>query len=160
MRGILWGGLAAGVLDITGAIVTNGWRGVPPVRVLQSVASGLLGPRSFEGGAATAALGLALHFAIALAACAVFYAASRRLGFLTRRPWLWGPLYGIAVYFFMSLVVVPLSAAPFQIRMDPRGLATGLIVHMLCVGLPIALAVSAFSRGVGPGASLGVNRAA
>ncbi len=144
MRGILWGGLIAGTLDITGAIVTNGWRGVTPIQVLHSVASGLLGPRAFQGGTATAALGLGLHFAIAFAACAVYYAASRRLDVLVRRPILCGLLYGVAVYFFMSLVVVPLSAAPFRIRMEPPNLATGLIVHMLCVGLPIALAIRRF----------------
>jgi len=38
---------------------------VPAQRILQSVAAGLLGDASFEGGAATAALGLALHFLIA-----------------------------------------------------------------------------------------------
>lgn len=147
MRGILVGGLIAGALDITAAIVTNGWRGVPPVRVLQSVASGLLGSPAFQGGNATAALGLLLHFLIALAAAAVYVAASRRLPALVRWPLLWGPLYGVAVYFFMSLVVVPLSAAPFRIRLDPPDLATGLIVHMLCVGLPIALAARRFRTG-------------
>ncbi|MBA3759414.1 MAG: hypothetical protein H0X07_02700 [Gemmatimonadales bacterium] len=36
------------------------------IRIFQSVAAGLLGQASFEGGAATAALGLALHYLIAL----------------------------------------------------------------------------------------------
>ena len=35
-------------------------------RIFQSVASGLLGPASFSGGWATAALGLALHVCVAL----------------------------------------------------------------------------------------------
>jgi len=42
----------------------------------------------------------------------------------------------------MHLVVVPLSAAPFRI---PLGVA-GLLVHLLLVGLPIALVVQRRGR--------------
>lgn len=137
-RAIFWAGLIAGTLDITAACVTNyARRGTSPVRTLQSVASGLLGPGSFEGGGGTAALGLLLHFVIAFTAATVFYLASRKIRFLVEQPFLAGPLYGIAVYFFMNLVVVPLSAAPFPI---PNNL-TGLLIHVFCIGLPIALAV-------------------
>ena len=145
-RAVLWGGLAAGALDLTAALVTNGLRGVTPVRVLRSIASGVLGAESYRGGARTAALGVALHFLIAFGAAAVYYAASRRLHFLVRRPVVSGLLYGVAVYLFMNLVVLPLSAIPFKVSYAPGVLATGLVVHMLCVGLPIALAVRRFSK--------------
>lgn len=75
---ILVGGSIAGALDITYAIVFSGIRGVPAIRLLQSVASGLLGSAAFEGGVPAAALGLFLHFIIAFSAAAVFYVASRR----------------------------------------------------------------------------------
>jgi hypothetical protein len=53
---IFWGGLACGVLDITQACVAWGIQNhLPPLRIFQSVASGLLGPKSFQGGAKTAA---------------------------------------------------------------------------------------------------------
>ncbi|MEO7167842.1 MAG: hypothetical protein ABI787_09650, partial [Spartobacteria bacterium] len=64
-RAILIGGAIAGILDITYAIGFSAWRGVAPLRLLQSVASGLLGAPAFEGGLPTAALGLFLHFCIA-----------------------------------------------------------------------------------------------
>jgi len=41
--GVFWGGLACGVLDITSALVGYGLRGVPPMRIFQSVAAGALG---------------------------------------------------------------------------------------------------------------------
>lgn len=145
-RAILWGGLAAGVLDLSAALVTNGLRGVTPVRLLHAIASGVLGADSYRGGARTAALGVALHFLIAFGAAAVYYAASRRLRFLVRRPVVGGLLYGVAVYLFMNLVVLPLSAIPFKVSYAPAVLATGLVVHMLCVGLPIAFAVRRFSK--------------
>jgi hypothetical protein len=70
-----WGGWIAGILDITTAFI----RGRRPVRLLQGIASGLLGPQAFQGGWGTAVLGLALHFFIAFSAAAVYYAASRKL---------------------------------------------------------------------------------
>jgi len=45
-RAILWGGLIAGTLDILAAFINSGLRGVSPTRVLQSIASGLLGADS------------------------------------------------------------------------------------------------------------------
>ena len=150
-RAVLWAGLAAGVLDLAAALVTNGLRGLAPVRVLQSISSGLLGAESYGGGAWTAALGVLLHFVIAFGAAAVFYAASRRLKFLVRRPFVAGPLYGVAVYLFMNFVVLPLSAFPHKVSLAPDRLATGLAVHVLCVGLPIALVVRAATRDAAEG---------
>ncbi len=137
---IFAGGSIAGAIDITYAIVFSGSRGVPAVRVLQSVASGLLGSAAYRGGDRTAALGLSLHFLIAFTAAAIFYAASRRLRFLTAQAVVSGILYGIAIYAFMNLVVIPLSAFPQKVRFPPLVLATGLFVHMIGIGLPIALA--------------------
>jgi hypothetical protein len=56
-----------------------------------------------------------------------------------------GVLYGVAVYFFMNLIVVPFSAAakrPFSLRM----MLIGVVIHIFCVGLPISLSVRRFSR--------------
>ena len=138
-RAILLGGLSAGVLDFTGACVSSAPRGVTPLRVAQSVASGVLGRAAFNGGYKTGALGVALHFFIALGAATVFCVASTRLSWLAKHPWLSGVLYGITVYWFMQLIVLPLSAIAFKRSFSWPFVATGLIVHVLCVGLPIAL---------------------
>ena len=71
-------GLIAGTMDITAAFLTWYSRGIMPVRILQGIASALIGPKSFSMGMETAALGLALHFLIAFTAASVFYAASRK----------------------------------------------------------------------------------
>ena len=57
-------------------------------------------------------LGGALHFLIAISAAAIYYAASRRIAFLTKRPIVAGLLYGPLVYAFMNGVVLPLSMIP------------------------------------------------
>ncbi len=148
-KAILLSGLSAGVLDLTAALVNSGFRGVKPIRVLQFIASGLLGRDSFNGGVATAALGVGLHFLIAFVAAAVYYGASRKLDFLVRHAIVAGLLYGVAVYLVMNLIVAPLSAVnrmPFSLT----SLITGLMIHMLFVGLPISLAVRRYSKLRGP----------
>ena len=147
IKAIFWGGLIAGVLDITAACVTAWLRAtVTPVRVLQSVASGLLGQETYSGGAKTAALGLAFHFVIATTWAAVFYLASRKLRFLLEHPVVWGLAYGVVVYAFMNFVVLPLSQFPQRAAPTLAGRSIGLLVIMFCIGLPIALIARRFSR--------------
>ncbi len=95
---ILIAGLIAGVLDLAAAVITTILRDRPPIRMLQSIASGVLGLDSYNGGVKTATLGVALHFVIATGAAAVFYATSRKFTFLVRQPIISGLIYGIAVY--------------------------------------------------------------
>jgi uncharacterized membrane protein YagU involved in acid resistance len=136
-------GLLAGVLDITAAFVTWAPQGVPPVRILQGIASGLLGLQAFKEGIQTDVLGGALHFLIAFSAAAVFYAASRKIEFMMRRPILSGALYGVCVYLVMYWIVMPLS------RFHPAQTITrsiiAIVTHMICVGLPISLMVRRYS---------------
>jgi hypothetical protein len=144
LRAILLGGLLSGALDITAAFVIYGGMGLPPMRLLQGIASGLLGPRAFSGGIPTALLGFFFEFLIATGAAAVYVLASRTLGFLTRGPWLAGPLYGIAVYWFMQLAVLPLSRYAHH-RFSLEITLIGIAIHMVCVGLPIALTARRFA---------------
>lgn len=144
---IFWGGLIAGTLDISGACIVSWLRAsVPPERVLQSVASGLLGAAAYTGGAKTAALGLAIHFFIATIWTIVFYLASRKLRFLIAQPIVWGLVYGVVVYAFMNFVVLPLSQFPQRGTPTLTGRLIGLVIIMFCIGLPIALIVRRFSR--------------
>lgn len=144
---IFWGWLACGILDISQAMIAFHLQAkMSPARVLQSVASGLLGKASYQGGTRTAVLGAFLHFFIAFSWAAIFYIASRRLGFLTQSPVIAGLLYGEFVWLVMTCVVLPLSAIH---RWPPvwnaASIITGPIGHTVLVGLPIALAVKRFS---------------
>jgi uncharacterized membrane protein YagU involved in acid resistance len=137
-KAVLWGGLVAGILDAIDGVVAFGFTGMNPIQVLQYIASGALGPASFQYGLASAALGTALHFLIAFVAAVVFVLASQKIPSLTQKPVLWGLLFGVAVYFFMNYLVLPLSAVP----KGPFSLGlflNGVIGHALFVGLPIAL---------------------
>jgi uncharacterized membrane protein YagU involved in acid resistance len=142
-RAIFWAGLLCGMLDIGFVILYYHEAG--PRRILQSVAAGLLGrDAATAGGWPTALLGLFLHFVISYGAAAVYYAASRRPAFLTRHALVSGVLYGAAVWLFMQLVVLRLSAVPPRSFPPPAWLPV-FIAHLTCVGPPIALAVARFA---------------
>jgi len=138
LRALLLAGLVAGALDISAAILVNLLRDIPPVRILQSVASGLLGREAYAGGAMTATLGLALHFAMMFVIAGVYLGVSRPLSAALRHPFVAGPVYGIAVYVVMTFIVLPLSAFPHPMRTEISAHLIGLAVHVTCVGLPIA----------------------
>jgi hypothetical protein len=143
VRAILAGGLIVALLDGLYPVILYGLRGVPPGRVFQGIAAGLLGREAFRGGMATAALGLGLHVFIALVVVATYFAMSVRLRALRTRPLLLGPVYGVAVYVFMNLVVIPLSAAGGARPAWPMVLG-GLAIHMVGVGLPAAWVAAAY----------------
>jgi len=134
------GGLIAGVVDLTQACILFGWD------IPLAIAAGLLGRQAFHGGAGTYILGVFLHFFIAFSAAAVYYGASRRLGFLTEHPLVCGLFFGGAVQEVMNLVVLPLSALHARGPYKLHDLILGLVVHMVVIGLPISFSVRRFAR--------------
>ena len=144
---VLAGGLVAGTLDIVYACVFWAIKAdVPARRILQSVAAGLLGKASFEGGAATAALGLGLHDFIACSMAVAYYLVARRWTALRERPVPFGAAYGLLLYAIMNYVVVPLSAAGSGGAKDPLWVGLSVAVHIFLIGVPIALFVQAALR--------------
>ena len=147
-RAIVLGTLVVGVLDALDAVVFFGlWAGVHadsdlPGHRRRAARSGA----RVQGGLGTAVLGACLHFFIAFVIVTIYYAASRRARILTDRPVIFGLLYGVAVYFVMSRIVVPLSAAGGGGTPPLPVLVNGLLIHALGVGLPSAL----FARAARP----------
>lgn len=136
VRAILLAALVAGTLDIGAAILTNPQ--VPARVVLQSVAGGWLGNEAYQGGWPTAWLGLASHFAVMLGIAAVFVLAAARLPALRRLWFPAGVAFGVAVWLAMTFVVVPLSASTLAPPDSLMAALKPIVIHILCVGLPIA----------------------
>jgi hypothetical protein len=134
------GGLIAGSIDLLQACVLFGWD------IPLAIAGGLLGKQAFQGGAATYALGVFLHFFIALSAASIYYGASRKLVFLREYPLICGLFFGAAVNEVMNLVVLPLSALHARGPYRLHDLILGLVVHMIVIGLPISYSVRRFAR--------------
>jgi hypothetical protein len=141
LQAILWAGLACAILDGVATSVQFGLIGTKPLRVWQGVASGLLGKRAFRHGWVSGSFGLLLHFAIAFTAATVFVEMWQQIPFFARAYWISGRVYGVAVFLVMNLVVVPFSARPKR-PVSSEAMIVQLIIHVLFVGLPIALATN------------------
>lgn len=143
---IVFGGLTAGVLDILDAFVMTWLNGGTPTRVLHAIASGVLGRAAYDGGAPAAALGLTLHFVIALGAAATFLLATRAIPALLRHPVLVGLAFGVGVWGFMYFVVLPATfGRPYVTPALPQFI-NQLGIHAIGVGLPIAWFASRSAR--------------
>jgi hypothetical protein len=147
---VILGGLLAGLLDILDAFIVTRLNGGTPTRVLQFIASGVIGNGAFQGGLPAAALGLALHFFIALSAAAAYYAIVRQWSAAVRHPWIAGPVFGVALYFVMNLVVLPLAGFRGGLPSSEAALINGLGIHAFGVGLPIAWFASWSARRAAP----------
>ena len=148
-QAILTAWLLCGVLDITAACL-QAWiqAGRAPADVLRGVASALWGAAAMKGVPAMAAIGLAMHFTVALTATLIFYALSRRLPILRTAPlWIVGPLYGVVVFCAMNYGTLPALSwlRSLYLGTPPRWPGSmgwpQLLIHMVCVGAPIAWGV-------------------
>jgi len=133
---IVIGGLVVGTLDAVFATTFWGLRDVPAIRIFHSIAAGLLGKASFEGGIATAWLGAGLHYFIATMMVLAYYLVAKRYRVLSQWPIAYGLAYGLFLYVFMQYVVVPLSAA-MQGKLHLDWVASSIVMHavlgVICV---------------------------
>ena len=146
---IVTGWLLCGVLDITAACL-QAWIqfGRLPGDVLRGVASALWGRAAVEAGAGMAAIGLAMHFTVALTATLVFYLATRLIGVLRGAPlWIVGPLYGVVVFCAMNYGTLPALSwlRSLYLHTPPRWPGSmswpQLFIHVVCAGPPIVWGV-------------------
>jgi hypothetical protein len=148
-QAVLLGWLLCGVLDIAAAF-GQAWlqAGRGPTVVLKGVASALLGRAALDGGAEMAAIGLLMHFGVALGWTLVFLWLSGRSGFFRTPPlWIAGPLYGAFVFCAMNYAVLPATSWVRSLYLDTPARWPGsmgwplLAVHLVCVGTPIVWAL-------------------
>lgn len=135
--------LVAGTLDIASAIVLTLLHGKSVTGMLQGVASGPFGAWPHASGWLGAATGLAVHFAIMMVMAAAFVVASRGLPRLYEQRLVYGIGYGVLLYLIMYWIVLPLR---FPGSGGASGGLTGILVplaiHILLVGIPIALIIA------------------
>jgi hypothetical protein len=156
LKPILYAGAIAGVLDITAACIqTHIQFGMTPLRLLRGVAGGLLGRGAYEGGFPVAALGLTMHFTMALTVATVFYLLIRRFPLPQKLVGVVavGLFYGAAVFAVNNFATAPFLSWVRSLYLQtpilfkpPMGWSQ-LVIHLFCVGLPIALVMRRYANG-------------
>ncbi|HEV7165556.1 MAG TPA: hypothetical protein VGO35_09230 [Gammaproteobacteria bacterium] len=146
---ILLGGLIGGTIDIGSASLISGFN---PIVIMHAIASGLIGKASFSGGAATAVLGLVLQWAMAILIAAIYMGVTAKLPAMRKRWQTTGVIAGVIIYFVMTYLVVPLSAAPFRPEFSIQGFVAsfklaGFLENLLAMIL-FGLIIGFFARKV------------
>lgn len=141
-------GLIAGTLDISENIIFNAFRHITPRMIFQFIASGLVGMKSSLAlGAASVALGVAIHYFIATSWTLVYYVASRKMKLLVRNAAISGIVYGGLVYIVMNFVVLPFTRVPHpKVAMTVASRVSGVLALLFCIGLTIALLIRRSER--------------
>lgn len=142
LRTIVLGGVLIFIIQfIHQWIVATLIQGNPFTLVWQYIASGALGNAAFEGGIATAFLGVVFHLIISFIIAGVFILSADRIPLLRRYAMAGALLYGFGVFIVMNLIVVPLSAAPPLPAPTTPWLIEAIVEHILGVGLPLGILV-------------------
>jgi hypothetical protein len=127
-------------------LVSNILGGFPLLGVYQYIASGALGDAAFQGGIATALLGVFFHFFISFVVAGVFFLSAERIPLLRRYPISASLLYGLGVFIVMSMIVVPFSATPALPPPTAAEISIQILAHMLISGLPLGILVRRNAR--------------
>ena len=113
----------------------------PYILVWQYIASGAVGMPAFEGGIATALLGLFFHLIFSFVIVGIFILSATRIPVLRNNLIVGSLLYGFGVFIVMNMVVTPLSAAPPLPAPTLPWLIEAVLEHVLVVGLPLGIIV-------------------
>lgn len=133
-------GLIAGTLDILAAIVIYALilQKTTPLKILQSIASGVFKKEAYTGGPEIAWYGLGFHFLIALLFAWFYFILYPYLPLLKKSTLASGILYGILVWIVMNLVVLPIVFPVLPAKSLDFPTLLSVLILIFCIGLPIA----------------------
>jgi len=143
LRKVALATVLAGTFDLLANFLLWGlWKQVSPIRICQTIASGIYGKAAFDGGYVTAAVGVAAHYAI-MAVMAIGYYLVISVSKWAQQNWVVTAIvYGLFLWAVMNYVVVPMSAShrpgPWPLVVDIK-LAFNLFCHIVLVGFVFAL---------------------
>ncbi|HMK17029.1 MAG TPA: hypothetical protein VK492_02420 [Chitinophagaceae bacterium] len=147
----LTAGLVAGTLDITAACIQAYLKtGTTPSQVLKYVASGAVDPKTFSNDTMLAAIGLLVHFIIAISFTFFFFFLAKQIPSLVKYPIVIGILYGVLVWGTMRFIILPyisrLNPKPIVGQEAIKNAAIAAAIIVVCVGIPIVLLARRYFR--------------
>ena len=147
----LTAGLVAGILDIIAACIQAYLKtGTMPSQVLKYVASGAVDPKTFSNDTTLAAIGLLVHFIIAISFTFFFFFLAKQIPLLVKYPILIGILYGVFVWGTMRFIILPyisrLNPKPIVGQEAIKNAVIAAAIIVVCVGIPVALLARRYVR--------------
>ncbi|NOU16493.1 MAG: hypothetical protein HOO91_02910 [Bacteroidales bacterium] len=137
-KAILITTIIAGSLDISAAFIQSYFMyNVMPSGVLQFISSGILGSAAYSGGFGIIALGLLVHYLIALSCTACFFWLYPKWRIFNLSIWLNSVLIALITWVVTSQIIVPLSRIKHR-NFDVHKAFIALTILVICIGIPIA----------------------
>lgn len=143
IKNLILTGLLAGLLDGIAAVVFLAKMNFGIV--FRFISSGIFGKSAFDGGTEMVLCGIVLHFLIALSFTFFFYYTFNRFDVLKNNKIIRGLIYGVFIWTVMNILVLPLSNTP-QNPLTFIGIAKGMTIIIICVGLPISLLTKSYNE--------------
>jgi hypothetical protein len=143
---ILLAWLTAATMDIAAASIQYYTKtGKGPAGIFRYISRALIGDEAKKGGFAVEALGLALHYLVALLFTLFFFWIFPMFRIMQKNLVLTGLFYGIFVWAVMNRIVLPLSQLP-DIPFDWKKAGIACAILMFCIGLPISIVIGNYYR--------------
>ena len=146
-KAILGAAVFAGTLDLLGSFAIYGRiiGEVSAVRLLQSLASVLIGGAAFNGGEITAYLGLLLHYLLVFGFAVNYFIWFPFIPFFRRQKICGGLLYGLFIWIVTSTSALPISHSVTALLSSESFTWHFLSVQIL-LGLPLTIVIRAYYR--------------
>ena len=135
--------VAAGIPDVFAAALLSR---SSPGKILQTIASGVLGEASYMGGGTSIAFGLGLQIAMSFVIAIVYNMAFLQVESVRNYPFTAAALYGVVIFVVMNFVVVPLSRAHPQPQWNLVSVVVMLIVMILFAEIIALIATALVDR--------------
>jgi hypothetical protein len=112
---------------------------VEPIKVLQSIASGMLGKKAYAGGLYTAILGVVLHCSFSVALALLYILLTTLSPTRQTFTWIKAFIFGTLAFMVMTFGIMPSSAIGGRPPISVPFVAFSLAVHIMSFALPISL---------------------
>jgi hypothetical protein len=147
LRAIVGAAVVGGTLDLLGAFAIYGRIAgdVPPLHLLQSLASVLIGGAAFKGGETTASLGLLLHYLLVFGFSLIYFIWFPFIPFFRRQRIFGGLLYGMFIWIVSSTAVLPLAHSVTSLP-HFENITWGFLSIQVLLGLPITIVIREYYR--------------
>ena len=147
-KAILVASFIGGTLDLLGAFAIYGriMDDIPPVRLLQSLASVLIGGAAFKGGEITASMGLVLHYSLVFGLAVLYFVWFPFIPFFRRQKIFGGLLYGMFIWIVTTTAALPISHSVIAL-LPYQGFTWHFVSVQILLGLPLTIVIRAFYRG-------------
>lgn len=145
-RGLVLATAVAGTLLLLAGFAGAIWSGGSPLAMLTSLASGVIGDAAWRGLVIGPLLGLVVHFFLIGLIVDLYVIVAIRVPAVNRHWRSSGALFATLAWIARCTIAAPRDWPPAFLTLTPRETLVQILLHILLLGLPVALVTRLASR--------------